>query len=262
MTDETPLDRAHHAMSARPEDASARLAYYHRLAGAELCLLLDHEPQGDDLAPRVLDLSDGPVVLAFDGEERLAAFADGPLPYAALPGRVILTLLAGQGIGLGVNLGSDDRAFLLPASAVDWLADLLSQSPEPATARPTGWAAPADPALAPRIAGLLSGLGALATQGWLATARSDDGTSMQFLVIADPAPGTEEALAKAGAEALAFSGADPSAFSLLFLSGTECRALGLPLLAVPVPLSRPVAPSDPLAPQAPGSDPARPPRLR
>lgn len=262
MTDQTLLDRAHRAMSARPEDAAARLAYYHRLAGAELCLLLDHEPQGDDLAPRVLDLSDGPVVLAFDGEERLAAFADGPVPYAALPGRVILTLLAGQGIGLGVNLGSDDRAFLLPASAIDWLAGLLAQAPEPATARPTGWAAPADPSLAPRIADLLSGLGALAAQGWLATARSGDDSPSQFLIIEDPAPGAEEALAKAGTEALAFSGADPSAFSLLFLSGAECRALGLPLLAAPVPLSRPAPPPEPAAPQAPGSDPARPPRLR
>jgi len=262
MIDDTPLDHAHRDMTAHPDDTAARLAYYHRLAGAELCLLLAHEPEADDLSPRILDLTDGPVVLAFEGEERLAAFADGPVPYAALPGRVILAQLAGQGIGLGLNLGTDDRAFLLPTSAVDWLADLLAQRPEPATARPSGWAAPADPTLAPEIAGLLSGLGAMAAQGWLASARSDQGEAMQFLVIEDPAPGAEDALAKAGAEALAFSGADPAAFSLLFLSGTECRALGLPLFAAPVALSRPSPPPKPTAPSAPGSDPARPPRLR
>ena len=105
MTDDTPLDRAHRAMTARPADEAARLAYYHRLVGAELCLLLTREPEGDDLAPRVLNLSDGPVVLAFEGEERLAAFADGPVPYAALPGRVVIAHLAGQDIGLGINLG-------------------------------------------------------------------------------------------------------------------------------------------------------------
>lgn len=262
MTDNTPLDRAHRAMTARPADEAARLAYYHRLVGAELCLLLTREPEGDDLAPRVLDLSDGPVVLAFEGEERLAAFADGPVPYAALPGRVVIAHLAGQDIGLGINLGDEDCAFLMPAAAVDWLANTLAHVPESATARPTGWGAPADPALAPVLADRLAGLGALAVQGWLASAQNDDGAIAQVLVVEDPAPGAEAALAKAGAEALAFSAAGDAGFSLMFLSGAECRALGLPVLAVPVPLSKPAASPDPVAPQPPGSDPTRPPRLR
>lgn len=262
MTDPTPLDLALRAMAACPDDTTLRLAYYHRLAGSELCLLLEREPAGDDLAPRILDLSDGPIALAFDTEERLAAFADGPVPYAALPGRVILAQLAGQGIGLGINLSDEAGAFLLPAPGVDWLADLLRQSPVAAPAHPTGWAAPADPALAPVLADRLSGLGAHAAGGWLASATGADGRPLQLLVIEDAAPGTEAALAKAGAEALAFSGADPAGFSLLFLSGGECRALALPELAAPVPLSRPAPPPAPAAPVPPGSDPARPPRLR
>lgn len=262
MPDMTLLDDAHRALSARPDDPAARLAYYHRLAASELCLLLEEEPEGNALAPRILDLSDGPIVLAFDGEERLADFADGPVPYAALPGRVIVAQLAGQGIGLGINLGDEGHAFLMPATAVDWLAGVLAQAPMPAPARPTGWAAPAEPSLAAVLSDRLAGLGALAAQGWLAGALGDDGQPMQILVLQDPAERAEDALAKAAAEALAFSAADPAAHSVLFLSGTECRALGLPLLAAPVTLSRPAAPPEPAAPQAPGSDPDRPPRLR
>ena len=40
----------------------------------------------------------------FDREERLADFAKGSAPYAAISGRILAGMLEGQGIGLGVNL--------------------------------------------------------------------------------------------------------------------------------------------------------------
>ena len=40
MTEETPLDAAHAAMEAAPEDDAARLRFYERLADSELFLLL------------------------------------------------------------------------------------------------------------------------------------------------------------------------------------------------------------------------------
>jgi hypothetical protein len=57
----------------------------------------ESEAEGDTLAPRVFALEDGPVVLAFDSEDRLAEFTGAPAPYAVLPGRVIAAQLAGQG---------------------------------------------------------------------------------------------------------------------------------------------------------------------
>ncbi|MFN6979952.1 MAG: SseB family protein, partial [Gemmobacter sp.] len=117
----SPLDIAHAAMTAAPDDDAARLRYFAALADAELVLMLGAEAEGGQIVPKVFPLTDGPVVLAFDGDDRLAAFAEGPVPYAALPGRVIARQLAGQGVGLGVNLGGD-AAFLVPPAALDWLA--------------------------------------------------------------------------------------------------------------------------------------------
>ncbi|HEX9856761.1 MAG TPA: SseB family protein, partial [Paracoccaceae bacterium] len=79
----TPLDTAYAAMEAAPGDDTARLRFYERLAEGEVFLLLEAEAAGDTLAPRVFDLEEGPVVLAFDLEERLAAFTGIPAPYAA-----------------------------------------------------------------------------------------------------------------------------------------------------------------------------------
>ncbi|MEZ5888223.1 MAG: SseB family protein [Paracoccaceae bacterium] len=261
MTEASALDRAHRAMIAHPEDEAARRAWYHRLAAAELCLLLDREPEGDDLAPTVIGLEAGSFVLAFDGEERLAAFADGPVPYAALPGRVIVGLLAGQGIGIGVNPGSEETAFLMAAEAVDWLAELLAAEPEADAVRPVAWGEPERPEAASSLSAALSGLGALAEGGWLAAVRYEDGRRATALVIEAAAPGAEAAIAKAAAEALALT-LGPGEADVLFLSRADCAALGLSSFASPVTLTRPARPEPAPAPAAPGSDPERPPRLR
>ena len=101
----TLLDAAHAAVSADPENEALRLRFFERLADGEMVILLEREAAGESIEPKVFDLEDGPVVLVFDREERLADFSGGIAPYAALPGRVIAGLLKGQGIGMGVNLG-------------------------------------------------------------------------------------------------------------------------------------------------------------
>ena len=104
MTEETPLDSAHAAMEAAPENDAARLRFYERLADSELFLMLTEEARDENISPEVFDVADGRFLLAFDREERLARFAGRPAPYAALSGRVLAQMMAGQGLGLGVNL--------------------------------------------------------------------------------------------------------------------------------------------------------------
>ncbi|MBC7181706.1 MAG: SseB family protein, partial [Roseovarius sp.] len=142
MTDLTPLDTTHAAMEAAPEDATARLRFYETLAASELYLLLKSEASGDQLDPEVFDLSDHSFVLVFDREDRLAQFAGRIVPYAALSGRSIATMLAGQGVGLGVNLEVAPSSILLPPEAVDWLAETLSDAPSEIEARPEKLSAP------------------------------------------------------------------------------------------------------------------------
>jgi SseB protein N-terminal domain len=99
----TELDRLYAAMQAGG-DADG-LAFYRALADAELFVLLKGEASGDVMEPRIFDLAEGAVLLAFDSEERLAGFSEAPLPYAALPGRVIAGQMVGQGLSLGLIWG-------------------------------------------------------------------------------------------------------------------------------------------------------------
>lgn len=261
----SPLDLAHQTMQAAPDDDSARLAYYLALAASELYLLLNSEPQGDDLSPQVLTTGDGPLILAFDSEERLASFADRPQPYAALPGRVILALVAGKGLSLGINLATDDRAFLMAPEAINWLANRLQTEPSVRVRQPIGWRACADAkALGASLARALAGMGALAKTAWLIEADHADGTAAPALIIQGAAPANEAALAKAATEAFAFSGLTKGRADVLFMDADQIRKLGLHDLAHPVPLSSPAAlpAASPRHLSPPGSDPARPPRLR
>ena len=129
MTD-TPLDLAHAAMEAAPEDERARLRFYERLADAELFLLLSDEATGETIKPEVFELQDASFVLVFDTEERLATFVGKPAPFAALSGRMIAQMLAPSGIGMGVNLEVAPSSILIPPSAVTWLVETLDNAPD------------------------------------------------------------------------------------------------------------------------------------
>ena len=141
----TLLDAAHAAVSADPGNEALRLRFFERLADGEMVLLLAREAVGDTLEPRIFDLEDGPVVLVFDREERLASFTGGIAPYAALPGRLIAGLLKGRGIGMGVNLGVAPSSMLLPPAAMDWLAETLEGGPVEVEALPSDFLPPTVP---------------------------------------------------------------------------------------------------------------------
>jgi hypothetical protein len=146
MQNDSPLDRAQAARLTAPDDAAAEGAFYRLLADAALFLLLEAEAEGEVLTPRVFDLEAGPVLLAFDSEERLAMLGDAPLPYATLPGRVIAAQMAGQGISLGLNLGTGAVSeMLLPPEALDWLLERLAGTPQEVAAAPESFHAPRVP---------------------------------------------------------------------------------------------------------------------
>ncbi|MEM6312391.1 MAG: SseB family protein, partial [Pseudomonadota bacterium] len=121
----TDLDNAHAAMQAAPDDDTARLRFYERLADTELFLLLAGEPDGDRVEPALFEVENQQFALVFDREERLSQFVGRVAPYAGLPGRALAQMLAGQGVGLALNLDVAPSAMLIPAEAVDWLVATL-----------------------------------------------------------------------------------------------------------------------------------------
>jgi len=239
--------------------------------------------------PRLFAVADGQFALAFDSAERLAEFAGQVVAYAEMPGRAAVLALAGQAVGLAVNPGDTDHAFLMPAAALDWLAGTLAQAPAAGQARLTGFAPPEDLPLAVLAAldAAFSRARGLAAGALLAGASDSEGRRRQVLVFAQTQERDRAALAGMVSQALVFSGADdgdgdgaddggdaggdagggekggPVAIDVAFLPA------GDPALAAMAAVARiwdltPLPPDEPpvAAPQAPGTDSARPPRLR
>ncbi|MCL3881357.1 SseB family protein [Marivita sp. GX14005] len=263
MTLQTPLDRAHDAMAAAPEDSAARLRFYDRLAEAELFLMLAREAEGDQAEPELFEVDDARFVLVFDTEDRLGAFAGQPVPYAALSGRAIAALLAGQGIGLAVNIDVAPSSILLPADAVDWLAETVAQGPAEAEARPEEFRAPSGlpDALLEALDAKLRSAAGLARRGYLAQVRYDSGVQGHLIGFIGTLPGAEGALARAIQEALAFSGLEAASLDVVFLRDSDPVTAQLARVGLRFDLPQPEAPVRRETP-APGSDPAKPPILR
>ena len=258
----TPLDQAHAEMMETGEDA-ARLRFYERLADGELFLLLEQEPVDEAISPRVFPLEDGPVVLVFDREDRLAEFAGEIVPYAALPGRVVVRQLAGQGTGLGLNLGVAPSAYIVPAEAVDWLATLLDRAPAAIEARPERFAPPGElpDVLLRALDQKLARAAGLAAAAHLAGVVYDSGHRGHVLAIVGAVEGAQAALANAVGEALTFSGLDAGELDVVFLGVDDPVLELLAAVALRFDLPEPAAPEHG-TPAAPGSDPSRPPILR
>jgi hypothetical protein len=263
MTDITPLDTAHQAMEAAPDDDAARLRFYERLADSELFLMLTEEAQGDKISPELFELADAAFVLVFDREERMGQFAGRPVPYAALSGRAIAQMLSGQGIGLAVNPEVAPSSILLPPQAVAWLTDTLGHGPQEAEARPVEFNTPRglpDVLLVSLDAKLATAAG-LARKAYLAEVIYDDGTRGHLLGLTGVAEGAEAALARAGNEALVFSGVEAGMLDVAFLSDSDPAAAQLARVGLRFDLPEPETPER-VERIAPGSDPEKPPILR
>lgn len=267
MTDDTtplqtPIDIAHAAMEAAPDDDAARLRFFERLADGELFLLLDQEHEGDaPLSPRVFPVEDQTFVLAFDREERLAEFA-GAAPYVSLSGRVLSDMLAGQGIGLGLNLTVAPSEILLPPEAMDWLKETLDHGPTEAAAKPEEVSPPygLPEALVTALDAKLSIAGGLARVAYLAGVTYEGGAKTHLLAYVDHLPGAEETLARLVAEALTFSGIEAGALDVAFFAPSDpmCALLARHGLRFDLPQPEPQS----TGPSAPGMDPSRPPILK
>lgn len=245
----TALDGAFAAMEAGGD--AERLAFYSLVAASELYLLME----GDD--PAAFETSEGRFVLAFDAEDRLAAFACGPAPYAALSGRSIAAMLGGTDTGLGLNFGAASET-LLPAGAIAWLNDTLTESPDEAEDRPETILPPSGlpESVVSALDQRLAAAGDLARMAYLVGVGWPGGRQGHLLAVIDAVPGAEPALARAIREALVFSGVEAGSLDVAFFAATDPIAArlakhGLRFDLPETPVTRP-----------PGGDPTKPPKLR
>ena len=256
----TPLDQAHTAMDAAPDDDSARLRFYARMGDSEVFLLLEGEPEGDKITPQIFEVEDATYILAFDREERLAEFAEGSAPYVGLSGRALAQMLAGQNLGLGVNLGVAPSSILIPPSAVDWLHETLSHAPSEAADTPTEITQPKGlpDSLVSAIDMKLATAAGLAQCAYLAGVTYASGQRSHILAFVGAEPAAETALARAVNEALVFSGIEAGALDVAFFDASHAIVGAFETQALRFDLPQPIQPAER---PAPGSDPSKPPKL-
>ena len=253
---DTPLDAAHAAMIAARESDESRLRFFQRLADSELFLALNEESTQPD-SPRLFETSNGPLVLAFDTEARLAEFAGGPAQYAALSGRSIAEMLTGQGVGLALNPDVAPSSMFIPAEALDWLHEMLANTPMTHDVRPIEVRRPSAPLeLIEGLDAKLAAAAGLASHAWLADVTYPGGAENMFLAIVDAAPGSEVALSRAVSEALVFSGLGTGVLDVAFFDADDPITRRLAQVGLRVDLPAPDVP------KAPGTDKDNPPRLR
>jgi len=254
----TPLDTAHAAM-ADGTDLS-RLKFYECFADNEIFLLLEAEAEADKIAPALLTDEETTFVIAFDRELRLSHYAGGVAPQVTLSGRAVVEMLKGQGIGIALNPGAPSDTLIAPAS-IDWLATTLANRPSEHAARPTELRPPGTvpPDLLGALDRKLASARGLATCAWLAGVAYEDGTQGHLLAFVDAMHDAQPALANAVAEALTFSGVEAGALDVTFVATDQPITERLARVGLRFDLPMPEGPR---APQAPGSDPDTPPKLR
>jgi hypothetical protein len=259
----TPLDKAHEAMEAAPDDATARLGFYDKLAASELVLLLEEEATGDRIRPRLFPVEGQNFVLVFDREERLTQFAEGSAPYAALSGRALAGMLAGQGIGMAVNPSVAPSSILLEAEAVAWLADTLSGRPDEIEETPEEVSAPQGlpERLLVALDARLATAEGLAKMAYLVGVTYSGGRRGHLLAFVGAVPDAEPSLARLVSDALTFSGIEAGSLDVGFFRASDPVAARFARVGLRFDL--PDAPKLEHVPgSAPGMDPDAPPKLR
>lgn len=260
MTDMTPLDEAHAAMMTAEEDDSARLRFYERVADVELFLLLEEEPDGDQISPLLLE---DQYLLVFDRAARLAAYVGETAPYVALSGRTIAGMLEGQQLGLAINIGVAPSEILLPAEAVGWLRETLAQEAGEVEARiarvlpPKGLPETLIAALDAKLATAT----AMAAGAFLVAVEYDGGGKGHLLAFVGAIPRAQPALVRAASEALTFSGIEAGAMDVGFFAPADPVVEKLAKVGLRFDLPQGEAlQHTPRMP--PGTDPSKPPILK
>ncbi len=253
---ETPLDLAYVAMQ---EDVAAAPAFYARFLEAELFVLLE----GEVGEPMVMETSDGALVLVFDLEERMAALGEGPSDYVALSGRRIARMLAGQGVGIGLNLGDAPSAMVLPEAAVDWLAEAAMGEDEAVEARPVEISKPVGvpEVLIVALDGKLANMGGVVGAAHLVSVRYEGGAAGHMLALVNVPEAAKAGVSEALSEAVRFSGVEAGQLDLAFLAVDDAHLERFVQVGLGFEIPELVLPKAP-ALIAPGMDPDKPPILR
>jgi hypothetical protein len=258
----TPLDTAHAAMNAAPDDDTARLRFYERMADVELYLLLEAEPVNDQISPKVLETDGAQYLLAFDRAQRLAQYAGDTAAYVALSGRNVAAMLEDQPLGIALNIDVAPSAILLPDTAVAWLRETLTHEAAQVEAKIESVLPPKGlpESLIEAIDAKLATATGMAANAWLVGVEYSGGGRGHLLAFIDAIPRAQDALVRAASEALTFSGIEAGAMDVGFFAHGDPTVTKL--MRVGLRFDLPQMETLQKTPRMPGSNPDEPPILK
>jgi hypothetical protein len=258
----TPLDTAHAAMNAAPDDDTARLRFYERMADVELYLLLEAEPVNDQINPKVLETDGAQYLLAFDRAQRLAQYAGDTAAYVALSGRNVAAMLEDQPLGIALNIDVAPSAILLPDTAVAWLRETLTHEAAQVEAKIESVLPPKGlpESLIEAIDAKLATATGMAANAWLVGVEYSGGGHGHLLAFIDAIPRAQDALVRAASEALTFSGIEAGAMDVGFFAHGDPTVTKL--MRVGLRFDLPKMETLQKTPRMPGSNPDEPPILK
>ncbi len=271
MTNETPLDNAWSTATA-PTAGDAEMArFYDIFATTELFLMIDSDTldaasAGGAPKPLIFPVEGVDTALVFDTETRLASFMEDGGAHLTLSGRALISMFRGTGAQLGLNLGDAPSATILPAPAIDWAAEALSQPIETTEIGDAVLTVPRAvmPDLLQALDAKLAGMGAVVAEAWLCGLGAGAGRGKpqpMVLCLGLREVQAEQQVVSALAETARFTGGDAPAFDIAVLPLEDAK------MAAARKVGLGFEPTDPATqtrsePAAPGMDPSKPPKLR
>tara|TARA_B110001450_G_scaffold238613_1_gene245748 strand:+ start:575 stop:1351 length:777 start_codon:yes stop_codon:yes gene_type:complete len=256
----TPIDIAHADMKADESNDTARLRFYERLIDCELFMLLEAESDGINIKPDLFEVEEQQVALVFDKEDRLADFANKIVPFAALSGRSIVSMITEKNISLGLNLAVAPSSIILPPNVISWMAETISNGPTVSKAKIKEVFSPRTlpevviSALDSKLATMIG----YADIAYLAEVKYDNDMQSSVIIFINAKAEAEEAIANAISETLIFSGIEAGILDVIFLDAKNpvCAKLAKHGLRFDLP-----KPEEKNHLTAPGLNPNKPPIL-
>ena len=244
------------------QDPDSNLQFYNALLDAQLFLLLHEEAQEETLSPQTQDIESSTYVLVFDNEAKLVDFCGDVAPYAAVTGRVLIEMLAGQDTGLAFNPNAYGSETLLSKDIVDWLSEMTSQAPKLSTAKPKTFfpLGPKVEKTAVMLHEKLANSAYLAQNFYLCGVEYEDASCGILLAITGANDSSEKALAKAAHEAFVFGGSKKMVFDVVFLEENDKALAAIKRQSLQLQFKQKKVETRTQRPN-PGGDPYRPPKL-
>jgi hypothetical protein len=216
----TKLDELKELADGTDNDDKSIFSFYEALLDTELYLLLEKEIEGGIACPNLIETPEDKYALVFDTISRLVDFTGNSSPYLALTGRMVLPMLREQKLGLGLNLNlAVSSEILLSSNDIDWLQNVIEQSPTRLSDKITKFSKPSIPFVVRKsLNNKLSYLSKFVPEAWIAEVIYKSGYNSQLIVFVGINQKMHAVIAKAVNEVVNFTLYDKKPIDVIFLN--------------------------------------------